>query len=342
MPATDLPLPELRAYRGSSPLPADLTAFWDATIAEAQEHPLDARFERVETHLPLIETYDVTFAGYGGDPIKAWLHLPARRDEAALAGEERGSLPAVVHFLGYSGGRGLAHQNTLWAQAGYAMLIMDSRGQGYGGQLGETPDPHPSAGGVNYPGLMTRGILSRETYYYRRIFTDAVRAIEAVQAHPAVDPTRVAVHGVSQGGGLAVAAAGLAAGRVDGVIACLPDVNFLADYPRALDVATTGPYPELERYLVRHRDHVEAAFATLPYFDVVNLGRAARVPAYFSVALRDTTCPPSTVYATYNQFGADAPAPVEKSIEEYAFNNHEGGGEHHVARQLAWLRKLLS
>ena len=348
MPAIDLPLPELRAYRGSSPLPADLAAFWDATISEAQQHPLDARFERVETHLPLIETYDVTFAGYGGDPIKAWLHLPAR-GRGTGAGEEREPLPAVVHFLGYSGGRGLAHQNTLWAQAGYAMLIMDSRGQGYGGQVGETPDPHPSAGGVSYPGLMTRGLLSRETYYYRRIFTDAVRAIEAVQAHPAVDATRVAVHGVSQGGGLAVAAAGLAAGRVDGVIACLPDVNFLADYSRALDVATTGPYPELERYLVRHRDHVDAAFATLPYFDVVNLGRAARVPAYFSVALRDTTCPPSTVYATYNNYGEDygeaaegaSPEPVVKSIEEYAFNNHEGGGEHHVARQLAWLKKLI-
>jgi cephalosporin-C deacetylase len=341
MPAIDLPLSELRAYRGSSPLPPDFTEFWDATIAEARTHALDARFERVETHLPLIETYDVTFAGYGGDPIKAWLHLPARWEAAAKAGQERGPLPAVVHYLGYSGGRGLAHQNTLWAQAGYAMLIMDSRGQGYGGLLGETPDPHPSAGGVNYPGLMTRGILSRETYYYRRIFTDAVRAIEAVKAHPAVDPTRVAVHGVSQGGGLAVAAAGLAAGRVDGVVACLPDVNFLADYQRALDVATTGPYPELERYLVRHRDHVDAAFATLPYFDAVNLGRAARVPAYFSVALRDTTCPPSTVYATFNQFGVDSPEPVEKSIEEYAFNNHEGGGEHHVARQLAWLRKRL-
>jgi cephalosporin-C deacetylase len=337
MPAIDFPLAELRAYRGSSPLPADLGTFWSKTIDDARAHPLNPRFDRVETYLPLIETYDVTFAGYGGDPIKAWLHLPAGR-----GGEQREPLPAVVHYLGYSGGRGLPHQNTLWAQAGYAMLIMDSRGQGYGGMLGETPDPHPSAGGVSFPGLMTRGLLDRNTYYYRRLFTDAFRAIEAVQAHPAVDASRVVVQGVSQGGGLAVAAAGLAAGRLDGVIACLPDVNFLADYQRALDVATTGPYPELENYLKRHRSEVEAAFATLPYFDVVNLARAASVPAYFSVALRDTTCPPSTVYATYNNYGESSPVPVEKSIEEYPFNNHEGGGEHHVARQLAWLRKRVT
>lgn len=341
MPAVDLPLPELRAYRGSSPLPADFDDFWDSTIAEAREHPLSVRFERVETHLPLIETFDVTFSGYGGDPIKAWLHLPARLSGTGGPGAAREPLPAVVHYLGYSGGRGLAHQNTQWAQAGYAMLIMDSRGQGYGGLLGETPDPHPSAGEVSYPGLMTRGILDRHTYYYRRLFTDAFRAIEAVQAHADVDASRVVVHGVSQGGALAVAAAGLAAGRVDGVVACLADVNFLADYPRALDVATTGPYPELENYLKRHRDRVDAAFATLPYFDAVNLARAAEATAYFSVALRDTTCPPSTVYATYNQYGTRAAVPVEKSIEEYPFNNHEGGGEHHVARQLAWLRKLL-
>ncbi|WP_138414612.1 acetylxylan esterase [Sinomonas gamaensis] len=340
MPAIDLPLAELRAYRGSSPLPADLDAFWSETIDEARSHPLSPRFDRVETHLPLIETYDVTFAGYGGDPIKAWLHLPAAQPSAAAGGQLE-ALPAVVHYLGYSGGRGLPHQNTIWAQAGYAMLVMDSRGQGYGGQLGETPDPHPSAGGVSFPGLMTRGILDRRTYYFRRLFTDALRAIEAVQAHPRVDASRVVVQGVSQGGALSVAAAGLAAGRVDGVIACLPDVNFLADYSRALDVATTGPYPELENYLKRHRGEVEAAFATLPYFDVVNLARAARVPAYFSVALRDTTCPPSTVYATYNNYGESSPVPVEKSIEEYPFNNHEGGGEHHVARQLAWMRKLL-
>ncbi|WP_431230810.1 acetylxylan esterase [Paenarthrobacter nicotinovorans] len=336
MPFTDLPLAQMRAYQGSSQLPTDLGEFWDTTIEGASLFPIDACFERVETHLRLIETYDVTFAGFGGDPIKAWLHLPDAK------GAHVEPLPAVVVYPGYSCGRGLAHQNTLWAQAGYAMLVMDSRGQGYGGQVGDTPDPHPSAGEMNYPGVMTRGILDRNEYYYRRFFTDAFRAIAAVQAHPRVDASRVAVHGMSQGGGLAIAVAGLAAGRIDGLIACLPDVNFLADYPRALDVASTGPYPELELYLKRHRNHVEAAFVTLPYFDVVNLGRAARVPAYFSVALRDTTCPPSTVYASYNKYGVDAPDPAEKSIEEYSFNNHEGGGEHHVARQLAWLRKLMA
>ena len=50
---------------------------------------------------------------------------------------------------------------------------------------------------------MTRGILEPETYYYRRLITDAVRAVEAVRAHPAVDASRVVVTGGSQGGGSA-------------------------------------------------------------------------------------------------------------------------------------------
>src|SRR5258708_1012301 len=54
---------------------------------------------------------------------------------------------------------------------------------------GDTLDPHGSAPGGHWP--VTRGILDPRDYYYRRLITDAVRAIEAVRALPGVDATQV-------------------------------------------------------------------------------------------------------------------------------------------------------
>lgn len=331
MPLFDLPLVQLRGYTSAVTAPGDLQAFWDATLGEARAYALNATFDPVENYLSVIDTFDVTFAGYGGAPIKGWLHLPVNRP----AGTQ---LPVVVEYVGYSGGRGLANQDTRWAQAGYAHFIMDTRGQGFGGTVGETPDPHPSAGEVAYAGLMTRGAGSREDYYYRRVYVDAFRAVEAAQSHPEVDASRVVLTGISQGGGIVVAVAGLAARRLDGVIAALPDVPFLQDFPRAIDIAPRGPYPEIAAFLGRHRDRYEPTLAVLNYFDGINLARTATAPALYSVALMDDVCPPSTVFASFNAYGASA---TPKEIEVYRFNNHEGGQEHHWIRQLRYLRKLL-
>jgi cephalosporin-C deacetylase len=334
MPLFDLPLEQLRGYTSGVTAPADFDAFWDRTISEAREFPLAAVFEPVENYLTVIDTFDVTFSGYGGSPVKGWLHLPANREAGTR-------LPAVVQYAGYSGGRGLANQDTKWAQAGYAHFIMDTRGQGYGGSVGETPDPHPSAGEVAHAGLMTRGAGSREDYYYRRVYVDAFRAVEAAQTHPDVDASRVVVAGVSQGGGITVAVAGLAAGRLDGVVAALPDVPFLQDFPRAIDITPRGPYPEIAAFLGRHRERYEPMLAVLNYFDGVNLARTATVPALYSVAQMDDVCPPSTVFASYNAYGANGGGGTSKDMEVYRFNNHEGGQEHHWIRQLQFLRKLL-
>ncbi|MFF4837720.1 acetylxylan esterase [Streptomyces sp. NPDC001315] len=57
---------------------------------------------------------------------------------------------------------------------------------------------------------MTRGISSPRTYYYRRLLTEAVRAVDAVRRLDRVDPDRVAVIGQSQGGGTALAVPDLA------------------------------------------------------------------------------------------------------------------------------------
>jgi cephalosporin-C deacetylase len=130
----------------------------------------------------------------------------------------------------------------------------------------------------------------------------------------------------------------LAAGSLlTDVAAVLPDVPFLCDIRRAVDVAQEEPILELVRYLAVHRDQVDATFATLAYFDLAILGRWATAPSLFSVALMDRVCPPSTVYAAYNAYGGET-----KQIREYPFNDHEGGGMFQRVEQLRWLDALLA
>src|SRR5215472_5087238 len=203
MPRTDMSAGDLRAYAPALPEPPDLADFWAGSLEQARQYPVAASFIPVDSGLRTISSHDVTFAGYGGGEVRAWLHLPcywAPDDEP---------LPAVVQYQGYGGGRGLVQEDTFWATAGYAHLIMDTRGQGSGWSSGQTPDPEGSA--PAQPGYLTRGITD-PAYYYRRVFVDAVRAVEAAQAHPAVDATRVAVTGASQGGGITIAVASLVPG----------------------------------------------------------------------------------------------------------------------------------
>jgi len=301
---TDLHGDDLASYRSSQTLPTDFADFWTTTLAGASAHDIDVRMREVPTPLTTITTFDVTFRGYGGQDVRAWLRLPTT---------VAGPLPAVVQYVGYGGGRGHVLENLLWASAGYAHLQMDNRGQGAGWSLGATPDPAPA--GPQVPGVMTRGILAAEDYYYRRLFTDAVRAVDAVRTIDRVDPDRVAVVGGSQGGGTALAVAGL---RTD-ISAVAAFVPFLCDFPRATRITDSYPYREIADYLAVHRDQIDRVHRTLQYFDGVNFARHAEAPALFSVALMDPVCPPSTVYGAVREYRG----PHEVSVWEY--NGHEGG-----------------
>jgi cephalosporin-C deacetylase len=314
----DLPLDQLRVYRPTLTEPPDFDEFWAETLAESPAGA--ATFLPHDSGLTAIETFDVTFPGYAGQPVRGWLHVPAHRLAA---------LPCVVEYVGYGGGRGLAHERVLWALAGYAHFVMDTRGQGSGWSVGDTADP--DAGQPSEAGFMTRGIGSPDTYYYRRVFVDAARAVDAARSHPAVDAARVAVAGGSQGGGISIAAAGLC----DDLVAVMPDVPFLCNFRRAVAVTDAFPYSELVRYLHTHRDRVDQVFSVLSYFDGVSMAARATASALFSVALRDDICPPSTVFAAYNAYAGP------KEIEVYDFNEHEGGGPFHQRAQLAFARKVF-
>lgn len=320
MPFFDLSLPELENYVPERSEPADFDTFWTNTLSEARWHPLDAKFEPVDVGLRLVDVYDVTFNGYAGQPVKGWFIKPRGVTEP---------LPCLVEYVGYGGGRGAPTESLVWAAAGYAHLVMDTRGQGSAWRRGDTPDV-PDGANPFYPGFMTQGILDPTTYYYRRVFTDAVRAVEAALSRNDVDSERVAVAGKSQGGGITIAVAGL---MTDQIKLCLPDVPFLCHYRRAVGKTDRNPYHEIVQYLSIHREKEDTIFNTLDYFDGVNMAARITAECLFSVGEMDETCPPSTVYAAYNQISAP------RHIEVYRFNDHEGGGPDHVLRQIAFVNE---
>lgn len=193
-----------------------------------------------------------------------------------------------------------------------------------------TADPHPTS--QSAPGWMTRGIQHPADYYYRRVFADAVRAVDTARSLDEVDASHVAVCGESQGGGIALAAGALS----EGLAAVMADVPFLCHFERAVGLSDRDPYQEIVRFLSVFRGAESNVFDTLSYFDGVNMAKRIEAPLLMSVALMDPVCPPSTIYAAFNHSTS-----AHKLLSVYPFNEHEGGGAYQWLRQAEFLAGLV-
>ena len=127
----DLPLSELRTYESAATDPADWDTFWSDTLSQARRHAVDVVRTQVDTGYVGVDTYDVTFRGFAGDPIRAWLRLPAARSEPF----------PVVQFHGFQGGRGHPLEPISWTLAGFAHLSVDNRGRARRGSSATRPIP---------------------------------------------------------------------------------------------------------------------------------------------------------------------------------------------------------
>lgn len=319
----DFPLENLKTYLPDRNEQIDFDIFWQKTLDETRSFPLKAKFTPVDFGLKTVDVYDVTFSGYQGQPVKGWFLIPHGTDSP---------LPCVVEFIGYGGGRSFPYDWLVWSSCGYAHFIMDTRGQGSNKKHGDTPDMESIPANSQAPGFMTRGILSPETYYYRRVFADAIRAVEAARSFPLVDAAKIIVTGRSQGGGISLAVVGLD----PSIYVAMPDVPFLCNYRRAIEITDASPYSEITQFCKTQRQHAEQVFNTLSYFDGMNFAVRSKAKALFSVALMDKTCPPSTVYSAYNHYVG------EKSIQIWPHNDHEGGEVFQVQEQVQYLQTQLS
>ena len=323
MPQFDLPIDQLRAYTPDLAVPDDLDAFWDRTMAEARSTELVATATPVETGL----TAHL-------DPSTSRSRV--RRDDgeglAAPAAVPTDPLPAVVEFIGYGGGRGLPHERR-HVVAGRLRPLRDGHARSglHLVRRRDTPDPGP-VGAPSHPGFMTRGILRPEPL----LLPPGLRRWRSRgRGRPRPSgrrPPRVAVTGGSQGGGDQPRGRAL----VPDVAAVMPRTSrsWLTSRARR-PWSTPIPTRRSRATSKAHRDHVEAASATLAYFDVAILGRRATAPALFSVGLMDEITPAIDrlrCVQPLRRSQGDRRVPVQRSRGRPGVPRH---------REIRWLAELF-
>lgn len=143
-------------------------------------------------------------------------------------------------------------------------------------------------------GYLANGLENKDIYYMKHVYVGLVRCIDFLTSLPEWDGKNVAVQGGSQGGALAIIAAGLDS-RVTQCVANHPALSDMAGYAAK---GGTGGYPHFCRQpqILSNTDCLN----TLAYFDVVNFARYVKAPTYLTWGYNDVTCPPTTSYVVWN------------------------------------------
>lgn len=343
----------LKKYKPESTRKSDFGSFWKMAVEEifpsknglpswridpeaseiAEEYKVAFELELQEYPYPIkeVKVFKASLEASDGTLLRGWYICPAK------AGAKN-KVPGLVRFHGYSSNKGRVSELLLWALQGYAVLAMDVRGQ-----CGDTPDARVYSTG-SFSGWMTLGLNSPLEYYYRQVYLDSIQLTEALARRPEVDPVRIGLFGNSQGGALATISAALLtrfAKVLDGitvrVAAVSAGIPFLSDMLEAYKEHSDGPWMELDWYFRIYdplHEREEEIFDLLSYFDVMNFASWINCPVLLSVGLKDTACPPSTIFALYNHLAGD------KNIVLYPDYGHENI-ESHVDEQINFFAERL-
>jgi cephalosporin-C deacetylase len=250
--------------------------FWQQTLAESAQVPLEAKLEKVRDYLPY-EKYQVTYRSTGNVHIRAYLSRPI---EAESAGRR---LPAIITVPGYGG----LQQGIMLDECmrGYIVLQVFPRSQGASADLWK----------IDGPDKLTWHLAHPEGYYYQGAYVDIIRGIDYLVSRPDVDSIRIGAMGTSQGGGLVLALAALDP-RVKAVTAFLP---FLCNFR----LTSTIEGSLVRKLLMQYGDLNENSLNTLDYFDPYILADQIRAPVLMSAGGKDQTCPPAGIRTVFDRLG---------------------------------------
>ena len=296
----DLSLEDLKLYKPALTRQPDFEEFWDTTKQELAKVPVKYDLQPYDYPSKGVKVFRISYQGYMNAHIDGWLAIP----------DAPGEYPGVVLYHGYNwAADGNIHETVDLALHGYVVLQMLVRGQ-----QGNSVDNIVTSHG-NVSGWMTKGILSKEEYYYRAVYMDSVRALEILASMNNVNSGKIGVIGGSQGGALTLAAAALS----DIPVVAVATHPYLSNFERAIDITPRMPYLELNDFFYRYSDPLveEKAKRTLTYFDIMNLAPMIKCPVLVASGLVDEITPPSTIFAAYNHMTCP------KDIAVYRYHGHE-------------------
>lgn len=264
--------------------PADFQMFWDSAKAELGRIPLDARMTLLpERCTEKVNVYHVNIQNYANSRLYGILCVP----------KQEGKYPALLRVPG----AGIRPYGGNLADAEKGVITLEIGIHGIPVNLDPIVYQNLSAGALG--GYMNFNLDDRDRYYYKRVYLGCVRANDFLVSLPQYDGSNLAVTGGSQGGALSIITAGLDQ-RVKWLGAYYPALADMTGYLKG----RAGGWPHLFTGKSLAFNNTPAKIKTVGYYDVVNFSRLVKVPGYYSWGFNDETCPPTSMYASYNVISA--------------------------------------
>ncbi|NMC38813.1 MAG: acetylxylan esterase [Bacteroidales bacterium] len=265
--------------------PKDFNSYWKQQKKALRRVPLEIKSEDIIS--PDIEKdYTCTNIEINcpeTNPARGYLVMPENPQARSMP------IVLLVHAAGVSGHWCKSEPRNAMVYAKMGAICFDLNAHG---MLNGQPDGYYNdleKGELR--GYWMKGVTNRDDYYFRGMYLRLIRTIDYLAALPWWDGKRILVIGESQGGGQALAAAGLDR-RVNAAVAIVPA---MCDWFGSL-AGRRGGWPQP----YESGDFKEEMKNTLPYFDAANLLKRSKATIFAEIGLIDMTCPATSVYAAIN------------------------------------------
>lgn len=276
---------EPEAIEATTTLPADFHSFWDELKLKHQDIPLDMKLTLIDSKSnDNVTYYHVDYQNF---------EFRNRSYGILTVPKGEGRYPAVIRFPGAgirpSGGNTVIADKKVITLDLYIHPFPANMEKEFYEQLGNT----------SLPSYMFFGTHDKYAYYYRRVISGCLRAVDVIYSLPQFDGENLASWGSSQGGALSIITTALDK-RIKMLVALCPA---MCDYTGYLN-DRAGGWPHFFNQENREKYENDHSIETLAYYDVVNFARLITVPGFYSWGFNDETTPPTSFYSAYNVISA--------------------------------------